>query len=146
MKTHTAKLNEVKREWHLIDAKGAILGRLSTSIAKLLMGKGKSYFSRNLDCGDYVVVINAAEVKLSGAKEKNKIYYHHSGYPAGLKQQTVEKVRETHPERLITHAVSGMLPQNKLKDVMLTKLYVYPDENHPYESKFLKIKEKNAKN
>jgi len=138
MKTHSPKAKEIKREWHLIDAQDKILGRLATQIAQLLMGKNKPYFARHLDCGDYVVVINAKEVKVTGKKEKQKIYYHHSGYPGGLKETPLWMLREKHPERIIIHAVSGMLPKNKLRARMLERLKVQVGEEHPYEDKFKK--------
>ena len=136
MKTHSPKAKEIKREWHLIDAQVKILGRLATQIAQLLMGKNKPYFTRHLDCGDYVVVVNAKEVKVTGKKEKQKIYYHHSGYPGGLKETPLWMLREKHPERIIIHAVSGMLPKNKLRARMLERLKVQVEEEHPYEDKF----------
>lgn len=139
MMTYNTKLSDIQREWHLIDAKEKVLGRLSGQIAELLMGKNKTYFVRHLDCGDFVVVVNARQVVLTGRKEEKKIYYRHSGYPAGLKTEIAGHIREKKPERLIIHAVSGMLPQNKLKDRMLTRLYVFPGEEHPYTNKF-KIK------
>ena len=138
MKTHSPKAKEIKREWHLIDAQDKILGRLATQIAQLLMGKNKPYFARHLDCGDYVVVVNAKEVKVTGKKEKQKIYYHHSGYPGGLKETPLWMLREKHPERIIIHAVSGMLPKNKLRARMLERLKVQVEEEHPYEDKFKK--------
>lgn len=130
------KISDIKREWHLIDAKGQILGRLATVMAKLLMGKNKPYFVRHLDCGDYVVVINAALIKVTGKKEEQKKYLHFSGYPAGLKAESLSQVRQKNPTRIITEAVKGMLPQNKLRDSMLTRLYVYADNEHPYQDKF----------
>jgi large subunit ribosomal protein L13 len=136
MVTHPTKLKDIQHSWHLVDAKGKVLGRLATHVAALLMGKSKPYFLRNMDCGDFVVVTNAQEVVMTGKKEKQKIYYHHSGYPGGLKATSAEVVRSTFPGRIITHAVSGMLPQNKLKDKMLTRLYIYPGQDHPYKSKF----------
>ncbi|MFZ5365663.1 MAG: 50S ribosomal protein L13 [Patescibacteria group bacterium] len=136
MGTYSTKQKDIKRDWHLVDAKGEILGRLSTKIAKLLMGKQKPYFSRNLDCGDYVVVINSAKIAVTGKKEKQKLYIKHSGYPGGLKVTPLEKMRVEHPERIIIHAVSGMLPQNKLKDKMLRRLYVFAQEEHPFKDKF----------
>lgn len=136
MKTYSPSIKDIKREWHLFDAKGEILGRLATRIAQLLMGKKKLYFVRNLDCGDYVVVINASEVAVTGKKEKRKLYIRHSGYPGGLKVTPLEKMRAEHPERIIIHAVSGMLPQNKLRDRMLKRLFVFAAEEHPYKDKF----------
>lgn len=135
-KTKVTKAKEIKRDWHLIDAKDKILGRLSTQIAPLLMGKDKPYFTRHLDCGDYVVVINAQEVKVTGKKEEQKIYYRHSGYPGGLKAISLSKLRAEHPERIIVEAVSSMLPNNKLKAKMLTRLYVYPGGENPHQDKF----------
>ena len=141
MKSSTAtKLSEVKREWHLVDIKGKTLGRISTEIAHKLMGKPKPYFVRNLDCGDYVVVVNAKEVKVTGKKETGKKYYRHSGYPGGFKAETLEDVRKDKPEEIIRHAVAGMLPQNKLKAKMLKRLRVFAGEEHAFTDK-LKNKE-----
>jgi len=130
------KLSDIKREWHLVDANGQILGRLATVIAGLLMGKTKAYFVRHLDCGDYVVVINAKDIAVTGRKEKQKKYYRYSGYPGGLKVETLEQLRQRRPQNLIYEAVKGMLPQNKLRDRMLTRLYAFAGEEHPYEDKF----------
>lgn len=137
---------EIKRKWHLIDAKDQILGRLASKITPLLLGKGKPYFVRNLDCGDYVIVINAKEVVLTGKKELKKVYTHYSGYPGGLKRTTVAKMREIHPERIIENAVSNMLPKNKLRALWMGKLHVFANEEHPYVDKLKPEKEKNAKN
>jgi large subunit ribosomal protein L13 len=134
--TKPTKISEVKREWHLIDAKDKILGRISTNIASLLMGKGKSNFVRNLDLGDYVVVLNSKSVKVTGNKEKAKKYYRHSGFPGGFRQQTLEELRNKKPNEIINHAVSGMLPQNKLKKQMLKRLYIFESEVHTYKDKF----------
>lgn len=125
MKTAATKASEIKREKHVIDVKGKVLGRISSQISQLLMGKSKPYFVRNLDCGDYVTVINAGEVVLTGKKELGKKYYRYSGYPSGLTIETAEKLRIRKPGDLITHAVKGMLPQNKLRDKMLTRLRVF---------------------
>ena len=130
------KLNDIQRAWHLIDVSDKILGRVSTDIAKLLMGKGKSYFVRNLDCGDFVVVVNAKSVKVTGTKEKNKVYARHSGYPGGFKSETLGQLRERKPEDIIVHAVKGMLPQNKLRDKMLNRLKVFEGQEHSYQDKF----------
>lgn len=135
--TPATKITDIKRNWHLVDAKGRVSGRLATEVARLLMGKNKTYFVRNLDCGDYVVVINAQEVKFTGKKEKQKMYYRHSGYPGGLRTIPVDRMRKEHPERIIEHAVRGMLPQNKLRDRMLMRLKVFAGEKHPYQDKFL---------
>jgi len=134
--TQSTKLSEIKREWHLVDAKGKILGRVSSEIAQLLMGKSKPYFVKNLDCGDYVVVLNAKDVKTTGKKEDLKTYYRHSGYPGGFKAEKLKDLRQRNPEEIIKHAVSGMIPQNKLRASMLKKLYVFAGEVHTYGDKF----------
>lgn len=138
--TKPTKKNEIIRSWHLLDIKDKILGRNATSIALLLMGKGKPNFVRNLDCGDYVVVINAKFVKVTGKKEIQKKYYRHSGFPGGFRQETLQELRSRKPEEVIKRAVSGMLPQNKLKAQMLKRLYIFADEKHNYQDKF-KVKE-----
>lgn len=135
-KTKSTKLSEIERKWHLIDAKGKILGRTASDIALLLMGKSKPNFVRNLDCGDYVVVLNAKYVKVTGKKEKLKKYYRHSGYPGGFKSETLEDLRKRNPEEIIIHATSGMIPQNRLKSKMLKRLYVFAQDKHTYEDKF----------
>lgn len=133
--TQPTKAGDIKRVWHLVDAKGQVLGRLSTKIAGLLMGKGKPYFARNMDCGDYVVVINAKDVKVTGLKATQKSYFRHSGYPGGFKGETFQELNARKPEDVITHAVKGMLPQNKLRDSMLTRLRIFARETHTYEEK-----------
>jgi len=140
--TKSTKQSDIKRSWRLVDVKGEVLGRISSKIATLLMGKGKPYFVKNLDCGDYVVVINAKDVKVTGRKELLKKYYTYSGYPGGLKIEALGDLRQRKPEGVIRHAVSGMLPQNKLRDRMLSRLYIYAGEEHPYQDKF---KVQNAK-
>lgn len=132
----TTKANDIKREWHLVDVKEETLGRVSTKIAGLLMGKSKPYFVRNLDCGDYVVVINAKDVKVTGKKETQKKYYGYSGYPGGFKAEALQDLRKRRPADVIVHAVSGMLPQNKLKSKMLKRLLVFAEAEHTYEDKF----------
>ncbi|MBI2849503.1 MAG: 50S ribosomal protein L13 [Chloroflexi bacterium] len=134
LKTYSAKASEIERKWHLIDAKDQVLGRLSTRIAGLLMGKHKTMFSRHLDTGDYVVVINAEKIQFTGNKAKQKLYYRHSGYPGGFKSVNLETLMETHPTRVIEHAVKGMLPRNRLGDQMLKKLKIYVGEAHPHQS------------
>jgi large subunit ribosomal protein L13 len=134
--TTTTKATDIKRVWHLIDLKGQTLGRVASDIAKLLMGKSKPYFVRNLDCGDYVVVINAKEVAATGKKEEQKNYYRYSGYPGGLRVRTLKEMRDEKPEEIIVHAVKGMLPQNKLRDRMLKRLFVFAGAEHKYEDKF----------
>jgi len=134
MKTISEK--DIKREWHLVDVKDQVLGRISTQIAQLLMGKSKPYFVRNLDCGDFVVVINAKNVKVTGKKETLKKYYRYSGYPGGFKAEVLGDLRQRRPGEIIKHAVSGMLPQNRLKSKMLKRLLVFPEAEHSYQDKF----------
>jgi len=134
--TDTTKLNDIKREWHLVDVKEETLGRVSTKIAQLLMGKSKPYFVRNLDCGDYVVVVNAKDIKVTGKKETQKKYYGYSGYPGGFKAEALQDLRARKPTDIIKHAVAGMLPQNKLKSKMLKRLLIFKDATHTYEDKF----------
>lgn len=136
IKTFSPKPTETTRRWHFFDAKDQILGRLATQIAVLLMGKNKSTFSRHLDMGDHVVVINAAKISVTGRKEDQKLYHRHSGYPGGMSVTPLSAMRATHPERVIIHAVSGMLPKNKLHDQLLKHLHVYPDSDHPYAKQF----------
>ena len=140
--TKSTKLSDIKRSWHLVDVKGEVLGRISSKIVTLLMGKGKPYFVKNLDCGDYVVVINARDVKVTGRKELLKKYYTYSGYPGGLQIETLGSLRQRKPEEIIRHAVSGMLPQNKLQDKMLARLFVFKGEEHPYQDKFKALNSK----
>jgi len=127
---------QITRDWHLIDVKDQILGRQAVAIAHKLMGKGKGYFANNMDCGDYVVVVNAKDVRTTGRKELLKKYTNYSGYPGGLRTRTLKEVRASNPAEIITHAVSGMLPKNKLRAQMLKRLYVFSDENHKYAEKF----------
>ncbi len=138
------KKSQIQRQWHLVDAKDQILGRLATQIVPLLLGKNKPYFVKNLDCGDHVVVINAKDIKVTGKKEEQKFYYSYSGYPGGLKKLSFSQLRERAPEKIIINAVSKMLPKNKLRDKWLAKLHVYADANHPYQDKF-KVSEKSPK-
>jgi large subunit ribosomal protein L13 len=135
MKTFQPKENEVKRSWHLVDAKGEILGRLSTKVAELLMGKGKVSFSRHMDSGDNVVVVNAEKIVVTGNKAQQKVYRSHSGYPGGFKERKFEKVSKEHPERIVEHAVAGMLPDNRLKAERMTRLTVVAGDKNPYEDK-----------
>ena len=132
MKTYITKESEIKREWHVIDASGKILGKLATQAAGLLMGKHKPIFSRNLDAGDFVVVINADKIRVTGNKAKQKMYYRHSGYPGALKSISLEKMMQTNPTRVIEHAVKGMLPHNRLGAKMFKKLRVYAGDTHPH--------------
>ena len=134
MKTYAAKESDIKREWHVIDASGKILGRLAVQVANLLMGKHKPMFSRNQDTGDFVVVINADKIRVTGDKAKQKLYYRHSGYPSGLKSISLEKMMQTNPTRVIELAVKGMLPHNRLGAKMIKKLRVYVGDTHPHLS------------
>src|SRR3989344_312722 len=130
------KAKDIIRSWHLIDIEGKTLGRISTEIANLLMGKSKPYFVRNLDCGDFVVVINSRRVKVTGNKETKKLYRRHSGYPGGFKEESLGDLRARKSSDIIIHAVTGMLPQNKLRDQMLNRLKVFEGSEHTYSDKF----------
>ena len=134
MKTYTAKLSDIERKWHVIDAADKTLGRLSIQIARLLMGKHKPMFTPSQDTGDFVVVINADKVYVTGNKEKQKLYYRHSGYPGGFKSVTLEKMMQTHPDRVIEHAVKGMLPRTRLGAQMKRRLKVYAGDTHPHQA------------
>lgn len=133
--TRPTKLLDIKRVWHLFDVRGKTLGRVASEIATVLMGKSKPYFVNNLDCGDYVVVINAAAVKTSGKKELQKKYSRHSGYPGGYRDETLRELRGRNPEDIIRFAVLGMLPQNKLRNRMLARLFIFAGEEHTYGDK-----------
>lgn len=132
MKTFSQKTADISRRWILIDAKDASLGRLSTEIAKYLIGKYKPTYTPHIDSGDYVVVINAAEVPVTGAKETDKIYYRHSGFPGGIKDAQLKEVREKFPERIIENAVKGMLPKNKLSADRMARLRVFAGSEHTH--------------
>lgn len=134
-KTKPTKAKQIKRSWHLIHANGKILGRLATKIASLLIGKNKPYFVSHLDCGDFVVVVNAKKIATTGKKENQKIYTRYSGYPGGLKEETLKRLRERKPEDIIRRAVTGMLPKNKLRRQRLKRLSVFADDKHPYTNK-----------
>ena len=133
--TKPVKDNEIKRKWHLIDVSGKVLGRIAPEIARLLQGKHKANYVSYLDSGDYVVVINIKKVVVTGNKEQSKTYGQYSGYPGGLRIRTYEKLMTDHPEEIMRHAVSGMLPKNKTRDARLARLFVYPDAKHPYSNK-----------
>ena len=132
MKTYSIKASDIKRQRHVINASDKVLGRLATQVASLLMGKHKPIFSRNMDTGDLVIVFNADKIKVTGNKAQQKLYYRHSGYPGGFKSIPFEKMMQTHPTRIIEHAVKGMLPHNRLGAKMFKKLRVYAGETHPY--------------
>lgn len=137
-KTYQPKVAEIKRNWHLIDAKAEVLGRLATKIATLLIGKHKADYSAHLDSGDFVVVINADKVTLTGKKTSQKRYYRHSGYPGGFKEISFEKMFSEKPARVIQLAVSGMLPDNRLKKGRMGRLKVTSGDHNPYQNRFEK--------
>lgn len=133
-KTYIPKTTEINRRWWLINAEGQILGRLATTIARLLRGKDKPEFTPFMDTGDFVVVINAEKVKVTGRKLDEKIYYSHSGYPGGLKARTLRELLAKKPEEVIRHAVWGMIPKNRLGRKLIKKLKIYRGPNHPHEA------------
>ena len=128
----TPKMNGIKREWHFIDATDEILGKLSTKIAKLLMGKNKAIFTPNENVGDKVVVTNAAKVRFTGRKLKDKVYFHHTGYPKGLRSENLETLFKRRPTEILIRSVKGMLPKNKLRNLMMKNFYVYPGNENPH--------------
>ena len=132
METTSIRVNEITRNWYIVDADGQILGRLASEIAQIIRGKKKPFFTPHMDMGDFVVVINAEKVKVTGNKERDKSYFRHSGYPGGVTQINLRKVRQNIPERIITNAVKGMLPHNRLGRKLLTHLKVYSGELHPH--------------
>ena len=134
MKTYSLKKEEVQRNWFVIDATDRVLGRVATKIADKIRGKDKPTFTPHTDGGDYVIVINAEKIKVTGSKFDNKIYYRHSLYPGGLKSQTFKELNKNNPERIIEEAVKGMLPKNKLGKSMIKKLKVFQGPNHHHES------------
>ena len=134
MKTPLAQKGSVEKKWHLVDANGKTLGRLASRISILLRGKHKPIFTPHVDAGDFVVVVNAEKISLTGKKWKEKLYIHHSGYPGGLKSISAEKILQTKPERLIMMAVQGMLPKTKLGRKLIKKLKVYAGNTHPHQA------------
>ncbi len=134
MKTHLPKIDIDKRKWHVIDANGAILGRLAVQIADTLRGKNKPIYTDHLDAGDFVVVINAEKVAVTGKKEDEKLFMTYSGWKGGERYKSVAQIRAKHPEKLITHAVRGMVPKNRLGRVLMTKLKVYKGSAHPHSA------------
>ena len=130
--TTMLKAEEVKKEWYVIDAEGQTLGRLATKVAAVLRGKHKPTYTPNVDCGDYVIVINADKIVYSGDQEEKKIYYHHTMFPGGLKSRSIGLMKREYPVELVEHAIQGMLPHNKLGDRMRTHLFVYEGANHPH--------------
>lgn len=134
MKTYLPKVDLTARKWHVVDAQGKVLGRLAVQVTDILRGKNKPIYTPHLDAGDFVVVINADKVLVTGRKETDKTYMSYSGWKGGEKYATVAQLRERHPERLIMHAVKGMMPKNRLGDRLLTKLKVYKGNNHPHKA------------
>ncbi len=132
MKTYVVKESEIKREWYVVDAEGKTLGRLASKIARILMGKHKPYYTPHLDTGDFVIVVNADKIRVTGRKLDQKMYYRYSGYPGGLKSVPLRKQLQAHPDRVIWAAVRNMLPKNKLGRAMLKKLKVYASPDHPH--------------
>ena len=132
METKSYKISDVEKNWHLVDAEDKVLGRLAVKIASILSGKNKAQYSPNADLGDFVVVVNAEKVKVTGNKYTQKNYYHHTGYPGGLKTKSFEKMQEDSPEKIIEKAVKGMLPKNKLANQIIKKLKVYSGSAHPH--------------
>jgi large subunit ribosomal protein L13 len=134
MKTVIPSPEDIVRHWHLIDAENAVLGRVASQAAKILMGKNKPTYTPFLDTGDHVVVVNAEKIRLTGNKEEQKIYRRHSGYPGGLREESARKVRAVRPARMVEEAISGMLPKNKLGKQMYRKLKVYAGPKHPHQA------------
>lgn len=134
MKTYSAKPNAVPQEWYVVDAAGKTLGRLASEIAHRLRGKHKPEYTPHVDTGDYIVVVNAEKIAVTGNKSKDKVYHHHTGYPGGLKSITFEKLIDKAPERVLQTAVKGMLPKNPLGRAMFKKLKVYAGAEHPHAS------------
>ena len=144
MKTFSAKTHEVKRDWYVVDASDKVLGRLATEIARRLRGKHKAEYTPHVDTGDYIVVTNAEKVAVTGRKFNEKMYYHHTGHPGGIKSISFDKLQAKHPARIIERAVKGMLPKNPLGRDMYRKLKIYVGNAHPHEAqqpKLLEIKE-----
>ncbi len=134
MNTFMAKKSDVKREWYVIDADGQNLGRLASKVATVLRGKHKAIYTPNVDCGDYVIVINASKINLTGKKLEDKVYFNHSDYPGGVRLRTAKVMRENYSEEMITRAVKGMLPKGRLGREMIKKLFVYADSEHKQQA------------
>lgn len=139
MKTYTVKKGDIQREWYVVDAQGRTLGRLASEIARILRGKHKPIYVPHIDCGDYVIVVNAEKVRLTGRKLDQKFYYRHSGYPGGLKSISLRKQLQKHPTRVLKAAVQGMLPKNRLGRAMIKKLKVYAGDSHPHQAQQPKV-------
>lgn len=140
MKTYSTKAKDIQRHWHVIDASGKTLGKIATEAATLLMGKHKPMYVPYMDTGDYVIVLNAEKVKVTGKKLNDKKYYRYTGYPSGLKQETLGEMLAKHPTRVIQHAVKGMLPHTTLGKAMLKKLKVYGGDSHPHQAQIVPAK------
>ena len=134
MKTFSAKPGEIKREWFVVDAQGQTLGRLATRVATILRGKHKPIYTPHVDCGDYVIVVNADKINVTGQKLDKKLYYRHSMYPGGLRQVSLRRQLQIHPDRIVEAAVRGMLPKNRLGRKMFKKLKIYAGPDHPHQA------------
>jgi large subunit ribosomal protein L13 len=132
MRTYSAKPHEIARTWYVVDAEAQTLGRLATQIAGVLRGKGKPAYTPHVDTGDFVIVVNAEKIRVTGKKLDQKIYYHHSGYPGGLRERTLREQLDRRPEEVLRKAVRGMLPKNKLANAQITKLKIYAGPDHPH--------------
>ena len=138
-KTVSARPAEVEQQWYVIDAENQVVGRLASQVAAILRGKHKPYFTPHVDCGDYVIIVNADKARFSGKKETDKLYYRYSGYPGGLKTRTAKEMRQRRPDYIMRHAVKGMLPKGPLGRRMLKKLKVYASPTHPHEAQQPKV-------
>ncbi|MFQ5592694.1 MAG: 50S ribosomal protein L13 [Anaerolineae bacterium] len=134
MRTYITKPDHIEHQWWVVDAEGQTLGRLASEVAKILRGKHKPYYTPNLDCGDFVIVLNANKIHVTGNKMDDKIYYRHSGYPGGIRGMTLRDQLAKHPTRTVRKAVRGMLPHNRLGRRMIKKLKIYADDSHPHEA------------
>lgn len=134
MNTYMPNTSQIERKWYVVDAEGQTLGRLAAEVAKVLRGKNKAIFTPHADCGDYVIVVNAEKIKVTGKKLDQKIYYHHSDYVGGMKEATLREMLQRHPDRVIEHAVKGMLPKGPLGRQMYTKLFVYAGPDHKHQA------------
>jgi len=134
LKTFSPKKEDIERKWYLVDAKNQVLGRLASQVARILRGKHKAIFAPHVDVGDHVVIINAEKVRVTGKKAQQKRYRRYSGYPSGLKETIYEDMLAKHPERIVEHAIRGMLPKNRLGRKMFKKLRIYAGEEHPHEA------------
>lgn len=148
MKSYQAKKNEINRKWYLIDADGVVLGRLASQVANILRGKNKAIYTPNVDCGDFVIIVNANKVKLTGDKLNKKLYYNHSGYPGGLRVRTAKEMIDKYPVEMVERAIQGMIPKSRLGRAISKKLFVYEGEEHPHMAQkpiVLKVGEKYEK-